>query len=946
MDLRSNEPALVFGPFELRRAEKLLLENGSAVRLGSRALEILCVLVERAGDIVTRDELVAKVWPRTVVEDTSLRVHVSALRKALGDGQHGARYITNVPGRGYGFVAPVTLKAPLLPLFAQADSAELRHNLPLRLTRTLGRSELVTSLSHQLAQRRLVSIVGPGGMGKTTVALAVAQESLSSYIDGVRFVDLAPLDSAAQVPAALGAVVGITVPEDRPWQALADCLCHSRMLIVLDNCEHVIAAAATLSECLLRAAPGVCILATSREALNAEGEWVHRLAPLAMPEVDEVLTGETVMSYPAAQLFVERATANSDSFRLTEQNLLIVGQLCRQLEGMPLAIELAAGRIDTLGLQGLAAHMDDLFRILMTGRRTALPRHRTLHALLDWSHALLPALERTVLRRLSVFRAGFTLESASMVAADEDLSLKEVTEGVFSLCAKSLVTVDIGVDVPRYRLLYTTRLYAARKLAEQGELNAVSRRHALCVRDLARACIAQGGAQLTPAGTAPYRQIMEDARAAFDWAISVDGEEAVGVAIISETLELRFSVGRLDEFRVQVEQALDRVARLEPPQAELELRLSTAWCYLSGQSPPQERRQADIFARTSLLCESVGGQQDRIHARHSMLVGAFGQGRYADVCAGVEQLRLLATGRWASVDLILCDRFLLMAQHFLGDHGSAKLLIERVFNFEASGNDRWFVGHVPPAVSMRAMRSRIHWLEGQPDRAMQLALEAVDLAQGRHPFAMCQALGMAAIPIALWRGDDLLARLLIDQLLTHARPLALAYWQSFAHSFARVLELRGQAPASREGPAPSSWRLPTNAMELDLLATLSEELISFESVSRVASGAVGWNAPEVIRANACARLAVGAISAREAEAAMVRALHLARKQGARAWELRAASSLARLWGTQDRAEEAAELLSDVLGRFEEGASTRDLLSARALLDELVDTNAQRRRKRG
>ena len=973
MEIGSQEPALVFGRFELRRAEKLLLENGQAVRLGSRALEVLCVLVERAGEIVSRDELVARVWPSTVVEETSLRVHVSALRRVLGDGQHGARYITNVPGRGYGFVAPIAPVAPVAPVLPVAavaltstapgpvatagralDAApEPGHSLPPRLTRALGRAEVITALIRQLAQHRLVSIVAAGGMGKTTVALAVAQQSLPAYADGIRFLDLAPLCKPAQLPAALGSTLGLTLPQIRPWTALAAGLCGSRMLLVLDNCEHLIDEAATLAECLLRGAPGVDILTTSREALGAEGERVHRLAALATPAVDAVLGCAAALAYPAVQLFVERAMANCDSFVPTERSLSIVRRICCRLEGIPLAIELAASRVDTLGLQGLAAHLDDPFRILMTGRRTSLPRHRTLHALLDWSHELLSEPERTVLRRLAVFRAGFTLESALRVVGDEALAAKDIVDHLISLGAKSLVSVDIGSDMPRYRLLYTTRLYAARKLAESGEQAAISRRHALRTRDLARACAAQCSMQPTASGLDAYRQIMDDVHAAFDWAFSADGEEGVGMALISDTLELRFAVGFFEDFASHVDLALDRAARLAPPQAELELRLNTAWCYLSGQSPPLNHRQADVFARTSALSEATGSIDLRINALHSMLVGSFGQGHYAQVREVVERLRPLATGDRAQIAVLVCDRFLLMALHYQGEHRAAKLLLESVAGFEASFDDRQHIGHVPRTVSMRIIRARIHWIEGQGDRALQHALEAVDNAACRHPFAHCQALGLAAIPIALWRGDDGLARQLVGQLLEQARPAALTYWQSFANSFARVLDLRRTPRALNDDFTALDWRLPANALELDLLATLSEELVSVEALTRAATGAVGWNAPEVIRANACARLAVGTIAVNEAQAAIERALQLARQQGALAWELRATLSLARLAKQRGRGsgrdDEARGLLVGVLARFDEGFDTADQLSASALLKELdglAELDPQQRRKHG
>ena len=487
MEARDALTALAFGPFILDRSRKQLLENDRPLRLGGRAFDLLAALTERAGEVLSRPDLEAQVRPHTIVEETSLRVHISALRKILGDGIGGARYIANVPGRGYSFVVPVTLldevaepaATATAPTVAGATLAPARrpHNLPARLNHAIGRSGITHTLGERLATRRLVSIVGPGGMGKTTVALAVAEGVLGRYADGVWFVDLAPLTDPARVPRALASALQISVSADDPWATLRDPLRDARMLIVLDNCEHVIAAAAELVERVLREAPGVHILTTSREALEAEGEWVHRLAALEAPVLDDTPGLERALVYPAIQLFVERATANSDAFALTEANLPVVAHLCRQLDGMPLAIELAAGRIDSLGLQGLADRLDEMFALLTRGRRTVLPRHRTLQALLDWSHDLLTDVERVVLRRLSMFRRLHAGDGRRRARQRRPVR-GGVVDGVMGLAAKSLVAVDVSGETVLHRLLYTTRTYAADKLARSGEGARVADAHA------------------------------------------------------------------------------------------------------------------------------------------------------------------------------------------------------------------------------------------------------------------------------------------------------------------------------------------------------------------------------------------------------------------------------------------------------------------------------------
>ncbi len=315
----SSDQALTFGPFRLHRARKQLLEGDKPVRLGSRALDLLIALVERAGEVVSREELEACVWPSTIVEETSLRVHISALRKALGDGHGGARFIANVPGRGYCFVAAVARphETPMPDAIASAHRPP--HNLPARLSPMIGRSAAVDALTRLLHEHRFVTVTGPGGMGKTTVALAVADDLLAEYEHGVRFVDLSPIVDPLLLPSTVATALGISVSSHDPLSALSAFLNDRNMLIVLDGCEHVIEAAASLAEKLLRVAPGISVLTTSREPLNAEGEWAYRLSSLETPPASEHLTAAQALTFAAIELFVQRATGIADGFELSRR---------------------------------------------------------------------------------------------------------------------------------------------------------------------------------------------------------------------------------------------------------------------------------------------------------------------------------------------------------------------------------------------------------------------------------------------------------------------------------------------------------------------------------------------------------------------------------------------------------------------------------------------------
>lgn len=480
----SASQVISFGPFRLISSQQLLLEDGKPVRLGSRALDILIALAEHPATILSKEDLIARVWPDTFVEEGNLRVHIAALRRVLGDGRGGNRYVANIPGRGYRFVAPVTVSAEQTAPSPASSVAARTHDLPARPTRIVGRDEVVESLIAQLPQRRLISLVGPGGIGKTTVALAVASGLVASYRDGVRLVDLAPLTDPLLVPSALASVIGLAIRSDDPIPGLVAFLRDKKMLLVLDSCEHVIDAAASLAEQVLRGAPGVHVLATSREALRAGGERVHRLGPLRVPANSAGLTAAEALAYPAVALFVERASESLDTFELTDADARIVADVCRRLDGIALAIELAASRMDFLGVTELAARLDDRFRLLTRGRRTALPRHQTLSAVFDWSYENLSKAEQAVMCRLGIFAGPFTLEAARDVAGDGEISLTAVEDIVANLVEKSLVVADIGSEVACYRFLDTVRAYALRKLNERGELQTLAQRHAEYLRNL------------------------------------------------------------------------------------------------------------------------------------------------------------------------------------------------------------------------------------------------------------------------------------------------------------------------------------------------------------------------------------------------------------------------------------------------------------------------------
>jgi len=931
----SLEQALVFGPFRLLRRHKLLLEGDRPVRLGSRALDVLTMLVSRAGEVVSRAELEACVWPDTIVEETSLRVHVSALRKALGDGHAGARFITNVPGRGYCFVAPVARVHDSAVIDDPPAVRQPSHNLPVRLTRMIGRSMVVEALRLLISERRLVTITGPGGMGKTTVALAVAEELLTSFQHGVRLVDFAPVADPMRIPGAVGSALDVSVPSNNPHPALVAHLADRNMLLVLDNCEHVLEAATALAESLLRNCTGISILTTSREPLDAEGESVYRLQALAIPPQAGQLTATQALTFPAVQLFAQRAMGVSDGFELSDADAPFVRDLCWHLDGVPLAIEFAAARVDSLGVRGLAAGLGDRLQLLTRGRRNTLPRHRTLRAMLDWSYELLTKAERLVLCHLSVFKADFSIEWAHAVASDEEIAAGGVSTCVLNLATKSLISADVGGDIVRYRLLETTRAYAVEKLVQSGHSATTFKRHAMLMHDLLAHAQADWDAMTRPQWLTSYCRDMADIRAAIDWCFSSEGDHALGIALTAAALLPVYELGILDEHHEQIERALSRLQLLSPPQPVIEMRLNAALIFPSGQPMRPVSPRSEVVARMLELAQQLGEPRYRIAALYGQWGNDFLAADYPSAIARAEEMGMLARDSADSAAMLLANRLLAQSQHFMGEHLAARANAESVLLQPPRRMPLAYISPVPHAVAMRIVLARIMWLQGQVAQAVALADECVALAAG-HPFALTQALALAACPIALWRGDNGAARPLVDKLMDHSMRHPSAYWQTWGPSYDAVLSFRESNVSDAAARVPKPLFETTNTMELDCMGTLTEGPVRPATLLRVEQGLVGWCAPEILRVHGehLLRQGIDSQSASAAEALYVKSLALARLQGALAWELRTATSLGRIWREQGRMSETRLLVRGTYERFSEGLATADLSAAKRLLDEL------------
>jgi predicted ATPase/DNA-binding winged helix-turn-helix (wHTH) protein len=458
-----------FGSMEVRPAARQLLINGAPAALGARAFDLLMALIERRERVVNKAELFDAVWPGLVVEENNLQVQVNSLRKLLGP-----KAIATVPGRGYQFVAELDPSASKNGS-AIREIATNPNNLPRLRTRFIGREKALDDCAGLLHDARLLTLSGIGGCGKTRLAQELAQRQLAAFPDGVWFVDLGPLQDAERVPAAVAATLGIKGSAAAPLERVAEHLKSRHTLVVLDNCEHVIDAAVESVDALLGNCSALKIVATSREALGMKGEQIFMVRSLSLPattDLDEMLRSEAV------RLFVDHARLVLPDFAVDERNAAAVAEICRRLDGIALAIELAAVRVKVLSVDEIRARLDDRFRLLTGGNR-AMPRHQTLHATMQWSHDLLTAPERRQFRRLAVFAGGCTLAAAAAVSGDSTDEY-DALERLTALHDKSLLMVDRDTQAqPRYRMLETVRQYAEERLNEAGEGDEVRTRHLL-----------------------------------------------------------------------------------------------------------------------------------------------------------------------------------------------------------------------------------------------------------------------------------------------------------------------------------------------------------------------------------------------------------------------------------------------------------------------------------
>ena len=924
--LDGGSPTFAFGPFRLFAAERRLEKDGEPVRLGGRALDLLIVLAERAGEVVSNRDILESVWRDITVDESSLRFHVKNLRRALGDSRQGARYVTNVSGRGYCLAVPVERLDRANASGSSAASSGARSNLPTRTGAIVGQTDNIETVSRELLRRRLVTIAGPAGIGKTTLAIATAEALQPSFGNAVFFVDLAPIQDPAVVVGAVASVLGRLQHAEEPMDALVDYLRDRRLLIVLDNSEQVIDAVAALTDRIVRETAGTHLLVTSRETLRVQGERVHRLMPLECPPVKDDLSAEEALNYPAVQLFVERTTASFGDFTFDDALAPVAGEICRRLDGIPLAIELAAARVEFLGLSGLARRLNDMFAVLTQGRRFALPRHQTLHAALAWSYQLLSPAEQAVLQGIAIFRATFTLESALAIVQGPAISFETAVDALGNLVAKSMLTADRSGEVMQYRLLEATRIYADEKLASGGGRREAARRHADHHLRLIEAAPANWESDAGKGWLRLYAGRIGDIRAALDWCFSDAGDPTIGLLLMVASARLWFQLSLTLECRDRIESALRFLSDAPNPDTVMEMRLQAALGHALWYSAAEADRVEHAFRRALTLAEQVGDVHVRLQALWGLWASRRARGHYQEALAFATTYEIVAQASGDEVAMLLGSRILGLTHHHLGNQQTARDLSERVLDVaRRTGNALNSEFQLSPKIAATTMLTRILWLQGFPDQAALMLHEAIDAAQrSDHWYSMYYVLCFAGCPLALWIGDLAQAQHYLDMTVNRA---AADRWR---RCWAAILQLRQSSERGALIAASLEPRVDLNTAR-QLLALASAETIPMPQPDDDV-GDAQWSLPEVLRVNAELLLWHNASDAAvAAEPMLLRSLVLARQQAALSWELRAATSLSRLWRRSGRVTEARNLLAATYDRFTEGFDTGDVAVARQLL---------------
>jgi predicted ATPase/DNA-binding winged helix-turn-helix (wHTH) protein len=942
--------------WELDLKGRELRHGGVPVPLGSRAFEIVEVLVRSAGAMVTKGELLDRIWPGAFVSDNTLQVHISAIRKALGADRG---LLKTASGRGYRLLGDWTTRSgqsmsetvetetisPAIPLVVRA--------LPVPGTELIGRANDAQRLSELLSAYRVVTLTGPGGIGKTRLAMEVAHQFCQRNGHDCAVVELVSLSDPSLVISAFASALGLPHGgDDVSPVTVARVIGDRTLLLVLDNCEHVVEAAAQLAEAVVHNCPHATLLTTSRELLRIDGEFAFHVRALDVP-TQETLAASEMLDHSAVQLFIARTRASGGmGDEITPSEFADIATICKRLDGIPLAIELAAARAATLGLSEVVRRLDDRFTLLTSGRRTALPRHQTLRAALDWSYDLLSENEQALLRSLAVFAAGFTLEAAVAVADRSEANQRIAVDDIASLVGKSLIYLDRTSAPERWRLLETTRVYALERLRESGEFDIKFRRLAeFCVK-LLSASDDRLTARLDAERVSRLAAEINNIRAALDWAFSPQGDVAIGTQLTIGVIPVWLAMSLLVECRERVERALNALTPDTElgPRVTLQLHAALGISLLSTTGLQRETKL--VLSKTLAIATELDDPNYQLQALWALWTCCFNNGE--NLAAEPIAQKFLQVARRAAnpADMFVGERLLGVTMHYRGRQVEARRHLEHVLaNYIAPGDGQHVLRfHYHQDILARAMFARVLWLQGYADQALRHAeASIVDAQTAGHVLSLCYALAEALCPIALMTGNLSSAMQAVTMLTGLARKYHLDFWENWGRCLEGNLLIEGgdttrgmeiiRSSLNSFRSAGWSMRFPiflgvlaTGLAKTGQMATALGMID--EGLGRAESNGEMWCFAELVRMKGEIILQSGTPAAMAAAAESFKsAIGHARSQDALFWELRATTSLARLHHAETSTEDAIVALRAVYERFTEGFDTVDLTAARSLLKE-------------